>query len=344
MSNDPQGRPMPGANALKIGAGADTPHNVSAQHDNSPGVLERALSNTTGEPELGAQVNRSDEGSSGTIIHGDGTTEVWHDGAVQGSSASVRTGVDVFKSIVSANGDQRISIHEADMDSRITLANGMEMTIKSALDAGFVKEHDGTFVAGDVDSSAEVKDQDLDPSDAGEFLPEADEATFKDIIDNTSAQDQVSIINDITTGDGQIDMNTINRAASEAGIEPAAMAGKVNSVAVAMRDQASRAVAKHGVDAEAVWEYANQPENVGTLQAAVRKHAMTRSTAAYGDIAKSYILAMDEHSPDAILSADLGDGIKRTYRDHNGTIVIEDASGRGYSWKSAVRSGLVRLS
>ncbi len=333
-----------GAGQLKIGADRPGAAPEQPEHDNSQSVLERAMSSSFNEPTTHDVQNRSNEGSQGTTIHGDGTVETWHDGVMTGSSANIRTGVDVFKSIVSANGDQRISIHEADMDSRITLANGMEMTIKSALDAGFVKEQDGTFVAGDVDSSAEVKDQDLDPSDAGEFLPEADEATFKDIIDNTSAQDQVSIINDITTGDGQIDMNTINRAASEAGIEPAAMAGKVNSVAVAMRDQASRAVAKHGVDAEAVWEYANQPENVGTLQAAVRKHAMTRSTAAYGDIAKSYILAMDEHSPDAILSADLGDGIKRTYRDHNGTIVIEDASGRGYSWKSAVRSGLVRLS
>ena len=53
---------------------------------------------------------------------------------------------------------------------------------------------------------------------------------------------------------------------------------------------------------------------------------------------------MDEHSPDAILNADLGEGIRRTYRDHNGAIVLEDANGRGYTWKSAIRAGLVKLS
>ena len=201
----------------------------------------------------------------------------------------------------------------------------------------------GIFVPYVRELDAEGKDG-LDPTDAGEFLPEADEAVMQELIDNTSAHDQVSIINDITSGDGTMDENTINRAASEAGVEPSVMAGKINSVAEAMRAQASAVVARHGVDANAVFAWANEPANLPTLQAAVKKHAMTRSPAAYGDIAKSYILAMDEHSPDAILSADLGEGIKRTYRDAQGAIVIEDANGRGYTWKSAVRSGLVKLS
>ena len=148
----------------------------------------------------------------------------------------------------------------------------------------------------------------------------------------------------MTSGDGEIDPHLINRISSEAGLEPTVMHGKIESVASAMRTQASAAVAKHGVDPEALWAWSNEPANVGALQAAVRKHAMTRSTAAYGEIAKSYILAMDEHSPDAILSADLGDGIRRTYRDDHGAIVLEDANGRSYTWKSAVRSGLVQLS
>ena len=349
MSNDQHGRPMPGANALKIGVGDDAPHNVSPQHDNTPGVLERAMANTDAEPELGAQVNRSDEGSSGTVLNADGTVETWKAGAIQGSSADVETGVPVFKAIVSPNGDQRQTIHDASLESRITLQNGMEMTIRSALEAGFISQQsDGTFVAGPVDSTAQAnkdadENKDLDAGDAGEFLPEADEAVMKEIIDNTSAQDQVSIINDITSGDGTMDPNTINRAASEAGVEPSVMAGKINSVAEAMKTQASAVVAKHGVDPEAVWTWANEPANLPTLQAAVRKHAMERSPAAYGDIAKAYILAMNEHSPDAILSADLGEGIRRTYRDQNGAIILEDASGRGYTWKSAIRSGLVKL-
>ena len=335
------------ANQLKIG-GDRLGAPEQPVHDNSPGSLERAMGNT-GEQELGAQVNRSDEGSTGTTIHGDGRVETWHDGVMQGSSADVQTGVPVFKSIVNETGDRRISIHEADLDSRVTLQNGMEMTIRSAIEAGFVSQDgEGSFKAGPVDSTNEVKDQDKDkdkdPSDdAGEFLPEADEAVMQELIDGTSAQDQVSIIHDITSGDGQMDPNTITRAASEAGMEPGQMEAKINSVGMAMLEQANQSVAKHGVDPEAVWEYANRPENVGTLQAAVRKHAMTRNTASYGDIANAFIMSMDEHSPDAILSADLGEGIRRTYRDDHGAIVIEDTGGRSYSWKSAIRSGLVKL-
>ena len=337
------------ANRLKIGGdrpGADAPE--QPVHDNSQGSLERAMTNTQGAQAPGEMVNRSDERPIGTNLHSDGRVEHVRHEVMEGSTADVETGVPVFKSIVNETGDQRISIHDANMDSRVTLQNGMEMTIRSALEAGFVSQDgEGSFKAGPVDSGAQEKapeDKDLDPTDAGEFLPDADEAVMQELIDNTSAHDQVSIIQDITSGDGTMDENTINRAASEAGLEPAVMHGKIASVAEAMRTQASAVVEKHGVSADDVFEWANEPANLPTLQAAVKKHAMTRSPAAYGEIAKSYILAMDEHSPDAILNADLGEGIRRTYRDHNGAIVLEDANGRGYTWKSAIRAGLVKLS
>ena len=316
--------------------------------DTSPGFLERAMANTNAEPELGAQVNRSDEAPVGTKLHADGTVETWRQGVMQGSSADVATGVDVFKSIVSANGDQRISIHDADMESRVTLQNGMEMTIRSALEAGFIsQDSEGSFKAGPVDSSAgqekAPEDKDLDPADAGEFLPEADEAVMQELIDNTSAHDQVSIIQDITSGDGAMDPNTINRAASEAGMEPAQMEAKINSVGMAMLEQANQAVAKHGVDPQAMWEHYNEPANLPKLQAAVRKHAMTRSTASYGELAREYISNLDTIDPDAILSADFG-GQGKAHRDDSGKIVVTDASGTTYTWKSAVKAGIIKLS
>ena len=336
------------ANRMKVGGDRPGGANQQSAEDTSPGFLERAMVANTGEPELGAQVNRSDEGSTGTVINADGTTEVWHDGAMTGSTANTETGSPVFKEIKSPTGDERELLQDITMESRVTLQNGMEMSVRSALEAGFISQQpDGTFQAGPVDSSAQEKApedrEDLDPSDAGEFLPPADEAVMDELVASTSGQDQVDYIHQLTSGDGEIDPHLINRISSEAGLEPTVMHGKIESVASAMRTQASAAVAKHGVDPEALWAWINEPANVGALQAAVRKHAMTRSTAAYGDIAKSYILAMDEHSPDAILSADLGDGIRRTYRDDRGNIVIEDASGRGYTWKSAIRSGLVKL-
>ena len=337
------------ANKMKIGGdrpGGDATE--QPQHDNSQGVLERAMANTNSEPELGAQVNRSDEAPVGTKLHADGTVETWRQGVMQGSSADVATGVDVFKSIVSANGDQRISIHDADMESRVTLQNGMEMTIRSALEAGFISQDgEGSFKAGPVDSSAEVEkapeDQDLDPTDAGEFLPPADEAVMQELIDNTSAHDQVSIINDITSGNGMLDEHTINRAASEAGLDPAVMHGKIESVAGAMRTQASAAVAKHGVDPEAVWSHFNEPANLPKLQAAVREHAMTRSTASYNVLAQEYVENLDTIDPEAILSADFG-GQGKAHRDANGKIVVTDANGTTYTWKSAVKAGIIKLS
>ena len=336
------------ANQLKIGGdrpGAGTPEPV---HDNSQGVLERGMANTQGAPEIGAQVNRSDEAPIGTNLHADGTVEHVRHEVLEGSTADVETGVPVFKSILNETGDRRISIHDANMESRVTLQNGFEMTIRSALEGGFVSQDgEGSFKAGPVDSSAQEKapeDKDLDPSDAGEFLPEADEAVMQELIDNTSAHDQVSIIQDITSGDGTMDENTINRAASEAGVDPAVMHGKIESVASAMRDQASAAVSKFGVDAEAVWEYANRPENLPTLQAAVRKHAMTRSTASYAEIAQDYIANLDTIDPEAILNADFG-GQGKAHRDPmTGDIVVTDNNGVTYKWRTAVKTGIIKLS
>ena len=121
------------------------------------------------------------------------------------------------------------------------------------------------------------------------------------------------------------------------------MHGKVETVFNAMRDQASAAVAKHGVDAEEVWAWANEPANLPKLQAAVRKHAMTRSTASYADIAQEYIANLDTIDPEAILSADFG-GQGKAHRDDNGNIVITDSKGVTYKWSTAVKAGIIKLS
>ncbi len=335
-----------GSGQLKIDPNRQSDAPAQPQHDNSQGVLERAMANSQGEPELGAQVNRSDERPIGTNLHSDGRVEHVQHNVVEGSTADIQTGSPLFKQILSPTGDQRELIQDMTMESRVTLQNGMEMTARSALEAGFLAlDANGTFIPGPVDSNAEPeKDPEKDPEvDAGEFLPDEAEAVMKDLVETTSGQDQVDVIHQMTSGDGAVDPNLISRVASEAGVDPNVIHGKIDNVANAMRAQASAAVAKHGVDPEAVWEYANRPENVGALQAAVRKHTMTRSTKAYSEIANAFILSMDEHHPEAILTADLGPAIKRTFRDEQGAIVIETADGKTFGWKSAIRSGLVKL-
>ncbi len=98
---------------------------------------------------------------------------------------------------------------------------------------------------------------------------------------------------------------------------------------------------KYGVEPEALWEYYNQPTNLPKLQAAVRQHAMTRSTAAYGELAKEFLSNLDTIDPAAILEADFG-GKGSAHRDANGKIVVTSPNGTTMSWAAAVKAGLVR--
>ena len=341
-------------NRLKIDPNKANKSGAPPGYDNSRGVLERAMNAGTmgGEPEPGVQVSRAGKGTMGTTIHGDGRVETWQSQAITGSSADVATGVPVFKNIVSPTGDQRQTINDATMESRVTLQNGMEMTIRSALEAGFVSQNpDGSYSEGPEaggggtqgDDDDDDDDKEPHPDLVAEFLPDEEaEAIMTELVQNTSVGDQIEIIGQLTSGEGVVDQHLLDKAAGDARLEPDALTSKMETVRASMLVQASAVVAKHGVDPEAVWLWSNE-HHLPELQKATRRHAIHGTPAVYNAIAEAYILALPEHDPELILNSDFG-GQGSARRDPDtGKIVITDSNGAQYDWAAAVRSGIVKL-
>ena len=343
------------ANRMKIGGTRPNDDaNQQPAEDRSHGFLDRAMNAGTmgGEPEIGAQVSRADKGTMGTTIHGDGRVETWKSKAITGSTKDMATGSNVFSEILSPSGDQRQMAQDMTPDSVVKLSsNGMSMSLQSALTSGMVtKNPDGSYSegpeggGGGTQGGDDDDDKEPHPDLAAEFLPSDEaEAIITELVQNTSVGDQIEIIQQLTSGEGVVDQHLLDKAAGDARLEPDALASKMETVRASMLVQASAVVAKHGVDPEAVWLWSNE-HHLPELQKAARRHAMHGTPAVYNSIAEAYILALPEHDPELILNSDFG-GQGRAHKDtETGAIIITDASGRTYSWQSAVRAGIIKLS
>lgn len=162
-----------------------------------------------------------------------------------------------------------------------------------------------------------------------------------ELVVTTMPGDQIAAIQQFAA-EGVIDQNLINKAASDAHVEPSVMEGQIETVRTAMLAQASAVVEKSGVNPDAVWQWANQHHRAA-LGEAVRAHAMNRSTTGYTNVARAYMEALPEHDPELILNSDFG-GQGRAHRDPNtGKIIITTKGGHQFEWKAALKAGVVSL-
>lgn len=91
---------------------------------------------------------------------------------------------------------------------------------------------------------------------------------------------------------------------------------------------------------EAVIEWAREHRS-DQFTKAMEEQATKRTTDGYVALARDYLTNLDEVDPDAILEADLADGLEA--RREGDKIILRAATGQTFDWKTAVRAGIVTV-
>jgi len=219
---------------------------------------------------------------------------------------------------------------------------GMEISVAVAERMGLLQRD----ASGRYQESAHASDvipesgTELDPMVSAQALAGGAEDVLGTICQGATPGVQMRGLMELTDT-GSLSTNTLNAAATEMGIHPNELRGRVEQVLQGFHTQAARSVERLGCeDAEHffAWAHANKGQ---AMQDAMRKHGTERSTAAYGPLYQAYVEDMANHSPDAILSAEFGDGVKAYQRD--GRILVNVPGFGELPFQSAVRAELIRV-
>jgi hypothetical protein len=143
--------------------------------------------------------------------------------------------------------------------------------------------------------------------------------------------------------DGDFDARLIDRAASQAGVEPAVLAAKVEAAASGLEaamDARLESLGVHDHDLLAEW-IGQSPERVQMMRDAVLSLMTSNSTAGWDAIAESYVQSLDTIDPEAVVEAceDAGIPVKKV----GGKIVLTLPGGAEVSYGVAVRQGLIKV-
>ncbi|PZP67940.1 hypothetical protein [Methylorubrum populi] len=225
----------------------------------------------------------------------------------------------------------------------ITLPNGMEVSVAMAEQLGMVQlDGNGRYVEvqGGVDAASRQSEQEAPVDDAEGFADPKAEADLMELAQTVSPSLQVGAVVDIVkTGD--INPLTLNRAASEAGVEPAVMQARVDAMKSHFEAQAYTAVRGFGSDdPQDFFEWARE-HMPNSLHEAMHRHGMERTTKPYEPLYRTFIGSMEVHDPHSILEAEFGGGI--TARKEGGTVLLNIPGKGEVSYGVAVKSGLIKV-
>jgi hypothetical protein len=225
----------------------------------------------------------------------------------------------------------------------ITLPNGMQVSVATAQQLGMVSLNaSGQYieVQGGVEAASRQPEPEQVVDDAEGFADPQAEAALGELAQSVSPSLQVGAVVDIVNS-GELNPLTLNRAASEAGIDPAAMQVKVDAALDQFRAQAVSAVQGYGSnDPEGFFEWAREHVPNG-LKEAMHRHGMERTTKGYEPLFQTYVGTMELHDPHSILEAEFGGGI--TARQE-GKRVLLNIPGKGeMSYGVAVKSGFIKV-
>jgi hypothetical protein len=233
---------------------------------------------------------------------------------------------------------------ELQMSDIVKVPGGGETTLQNAVSLGLVeRDQSGRWVAvpdGAAKIIAESAPQEV-PQDEGEaFSNPAVETALADICSTVSGTTQVSVLQQLVNN-GEIHQNTLNRAASESGIAPSELSQRLDGVVQGFQHQAETVLKGMGADDPSqFWEWA-QATHKDDLKRAMTAHAMERTTKGYAPLFQTYIETLDSHSPEDILSAEFGSGIKAQKID--GKIVLDIPAYGRMTYRSAIKSGLITV-
>ena len=213
----------------------------------------------------------------------------------------------------------------------ITLPGLGEMTLRQALDAGFLSS--GSNSQQGKKAEEQRSEQPHPDLDVQAFTDQRVEEQFTAMIETTSPGAQLQAVDQIISK-GEIDQRTLGNLASQLGIEPDKALEQLEPIMVHFKAQGLAVMGKGGIDADAVVSYA-QEMRPAELNAAMRRHATLRSTSGYAELREQYLSDLGEYDPETALAANLGEGWS-SFRNDKGKVLVRTPSGATMSWASAM--------
>lgn len=239
--------------------------------------------------------------------------------------------------------------------------HGQRMTIGQAIQLGFVgKDIAGNFtatpegIAGAADNGAPEGKIELasggtaEEAEAGGFLgtPEAEEA-LSTITQHVTQETQVAALHSFLRNGGEVDQNTVNRMASQAGVEPAFMAETIEAAHEGMTTAIMEKLRPLGVYDPNVFAHYLHGDNQ-THQRMIeraRDLMMNNSTKGFEALTEDFAMAADKVDPAGVAEALTDSGIKFTRMAAGGYLLDLTEQGRGQmNFKQAVQLGYITLS
>jgi hypothetical protein len=222
---------------------------------------------------------------------------------------------------------------------------GTETTVANAEALGLIERdiHGRHVLVPDGASRALANEptQEEPQDDAQALSNPAVEADLASLCSSIPGTSQVAVLQQLVTN-GEILPGTLNRAASESGIEPTVLSERINTVVESFTHPAESMLRSMGADdPSAFWEWA-QENHKAELQKAMSDHAMLRTTSGYTPLYQAYVETLADHSADDVLNAQFGGGI--TARMEGKQVILNIPGHGSMPFRSAIKAELIKVS
>lgn len=242
----------------------------------------------------------------------------------------------------------RANVSGALSDDAMVSFHGVEMTVADGIRHGmFMRQPDGTVTAArassaEGDEDGEGGDDEGRPrGDFGEPLADQNSEKMMAIANDLASDDTLSAVIKSAVETTELSEEAVAMLATDMGIPQEQARVMTDHIRGQFVEQASDAIAIYGVEPEDVanWAMEHHPT---AFKAAIRNHLTTRTTNAWGDLAREFVAQLDTMDPKACLAATLPQGL--TVRRNGDTIILSDAiAGWEMDWRSAWRQNLIKI-
>ena len=250
--------------------------------------------------------------------------------------------------------------HRPLQDNDTIACHGQRMTLGQAVSLGFVtKDIAGNFAAtttGTAGAAVGAPKGKLELASGGtaeeaaaqdfRASPEAEDA-FSAIAENVASETQVAALHSFLRNGGEVDQNTVNRMASQAGVEPETMAGTIETAHAGLKSAIMEKLRPLGVYDPAVFEHYLHQDNQThqRLIESTRDLVMNNSTKGFEALAQDFAESADKVDPAGVADALNERGIKFTRMNAGGYLLDLTAQGHGQmTFRQAIQLGYIKLS
>lgn len=308
----------------------------------------------------GAPVTGRHEFGSGGMeaVNVNGETRLTHNRPMEHQSDPGQdTSQGVLASARSAGGGQihGRNVHGSD---QVMLPGGIPTSVTVAANLGYLQRNpDGTFSdiapqgdrnapAGSGDESEGEGEEDSEPeapAEAALHLGDVGESAMASITESVDAGTAIRAMDEILTL-GEVSEQSLERMATQAGVEPEAMLETLNTAHAAFHDAATGRMASRGVtDMDAFEAFVDDdPSMVEKLSTAARQMVVSNSTEALDGMIDAFLEKADHYMPEDVSEALEMAGFNHKPDGSGGLLVVTD-NGMEVPFRTAVRQQIVRF-